>query len=118
MLKLLLDGDVDNEEDDGSDGSFHYPERSQSPQTRSSSSDYFPRPSSSRSGTDLTSFLFQAPDFRVPTHESPQNIPIFHSMPIPHLIDVHWERDEAVTVCRGCSRRFTFLFRKVCTSVS
>lgn len=117
-----IDGNIDEEDDndESSDESFHYPastEPNRPPSIRSHTSDYFARASTSRTGIDLTPHLSQAPEFRVPTHELPQNMPAFRPMPIPHAIDVHWERDEAVTLCRGCSRRFTFLFRKVCVII-
>ncbi|GJJ07266.1 hypothetical protein Clacol_001466 [Clathrus columnatus] len=119
-LFTVTDEDIEDEGEDydgSSDASFCYPGTAESgrpPSIRSHGSDYFSRASTSRSGTDLTPQLSQAPEFRVPTHEAPQNIPSFRVMPIPHAIDAHWERDETVTICRGCSRRFTFLFRKHC----
>jgi len=63
--------------------------------------------------TDLTPQLSQAPEFRVPTHEAPQKVltPRW-TPPTPHQVHAQWERDETVSDCRGCKRRFTFLFRK------
>ncbi|KAF8974337.1 hypothetical protein BDZ97DRAFT_13851 [Flammula alnicola] len=81
----------------------------------SSSTDYFNRPGVSRTPADLTPQLTQAPDFRVPTHEAPQKVlsPRWTS-PTPHQLHAQWERDEAVSQCRDCQRRFNFLNRRHC----
>lgn len=75
--------------------------------------DYFAR-APSRGPTDLTPHLSQAPEFRVPTHEAPQKVlsPRWPP-PTPHSLNVQWERDEAVSECRGCNRRFNFILRRV-----
>ncbi|KAF8493508.1 hypothetical protein JB92DRAFT_2750329 [Gautieria morchelliformis] len=114
---------VENEEDvvdddDASEGSFHYPTSLSSSSARPTSvhshtTDYFSNPPTSRTTSDITPQLSQAPEFRVPTHESPQNILTPRAALIPHSIHAQWERDESVAACPGCSRRFTFLFRKV-----
>ncbi|KAL1740698.1 hypothetical protein HDZ31DRAFT_85291 [Schizophyllum fasciatum] len=81
---------------------------------RSGSTDYFgrPRASTSRAGpADLTPHLSQAPDFRVPTHEAPQKVPTF-SPPTAHAVHAQWERDDSVSNCHDCGRRFTFLLRR------
>lgn len=114
------------DEDDAysSDESFHYPSQSPSasvraPSIRSHPIDYFdvpptPRTPSSRRQADLTPQLSQAPDFRVPTHETPQKVrtPTW-TPPTAHQLHAQWEPDERVSECRSCKRRFTFYFRKV-----
>lgn len=116
LISKTDEDELSDSDDDDSDGSFHYPDASSSVRAlsvRSHSTDYFSRPSTSRASTDLTPQLSQAPEFRVPTHESPQNILTPRPNPVPHSIDAQWERDEAVMTCRGCSRRFTLFIRKV-----
>jgi len=113
----FLDDDSDGDDDNGSsDQEFRYPQSSSPrPVSRSSSSaDHFNRPGVSRIPTDLTPALTQAPDFRVPTHEAPQKVlsPRWTS-PMPHQLHAQWERDEAVSQCRECQRRFNFLNRRV-----
>lgn len=107
-------------EDDDSDDEFHYPGSSppgtiRPPSVRSSTADYFSRQStSSRGPTDLTPHLSQAPEFRVPTHEAPQKVlSPRYTPPTPHQVHAQWERDEAVTHCRECKRRFNFITRRV-----
>ena len=84
------------------------------PSIRSTTTDYFGRATSSRGPTDLTPHLSQAPEFRVPTHEAPQKVltPRW-SAPSPHQLHATWERDDQVSECRECRRRFTFLNRRV-----
>lgn len=84
------------------------------PSIRSTTTDYFGRATSSRGPTDLTPHLSQAPEFRVPTHEAPQKVltPRW-STPSPHSLHAIWERDDHVSECRECRRRFTFLNRRV-----
>ncbi|KAH8118604.1 hypothetical protein DFH11DRAFT_1503082 [Phellopilus nigrolimitatus] len=124
---LFLPNDDANEEDidDSDDESFHYPGSSpterfseQRPPSvrshRSQTADYFNRPTISRTSTDLTPHLSQAPEFRVPTHEAPQKVLMSRrNTPTPHSIHAEWERDDAVSDCHSCKRRFSFLFRKV-----
>ena len=113
------DLDVDDDDDDEE---FHYPgasppQSTRAPSIRSTTTDYFGRVSgSSRRPADLTPHLSQAPEFRVPTHEAPRKIltPRW-STPTPHQLHATWERDEAVSECRECRRRFTFLNRRVST---
>ncbi|KAI0352816.1 FYVE-domain-containing protein [Trametes cingulata] len=119
---LLISGedDVDFDDDDDEE-EFHYPGASSPPLTarpssiRSSTTDYFMRASGSgsRAPADLTPHLSQAPEFRVPTHEAPQKVltPRW-TPPTPHQVHAQWERDEAVSECRECRRRFTFLNRR------
>ncbi|KAH9943326.1 uncharacterized protein BXZ73DRAFT_87675 [Epithele typhae] len=121
---LLISGedDVDLDDDEDED-EFRYPgaspvETNRPPSIRSTTThytDYFGRSvsSSSRGPTDLTPHLSQAPEFRVPTHEAPQKIltPRW-STPTPHQVHATWERDEVVSECRECRRRFTFLLRR------
>ncbi|KAI3612466.1 ankyrin unc44 [Moniliophthora roreri] len=116
---LLISGNDDEQEDDAddSDEEFHYPGSSSRDSIRpasraSSSTDYFARPNVSRQPTDLTPQLSQAPDFRVPTHEAPQKVARW-TQPNPHQIH-HWERDEDVSQCRDCQRRFNFINRRHC----
>ena len=124
-IRSISDTHADEEDimdnDDDSEESFHYPASPSSSvrptSIRSHTTDYFSRPSTSRTTTDLTPQLSQAPEFRVPTHESPQNILTPRTTLIPHSMDAQWEKDENATTCRGCNRRFTFLFRKVCYRV-
>ncbi|KAF8592670.1 hypothetical protein K439DRAFT_1504397 [Ramaria rubella] len=112
-----IEDEGEQTDDEGSEGSFHYPvspsSSSRPASIRSHTTDYFSKPLTSRNMTDLTQ-LSQAPEFRVPTHESPQNIVTPRATPIPHSMGVLWEKDESVSACRSCSRRFTFLFRKHC----
>lgn len=120
-----IDAEGEEIDDDSDDDEFHYPGSSPTSTTprpssvhshRSQSTDYFNRPTITRTSTDLTPHLSQAPEFRVPTHEAPQKIALPRSgTPTPHLIHAQWERDVAVTQCNSCKRRFTFLFRKVCS---
>lgn len=118
----------DGIDDDSDDEEFYYPGNSPTSTTtprppsthshHSQSTDYFNRPTISRTSTDLTPHLSQAPEFRVPTHETPQKVARSRSgTPTPHLIHAQWERDDAVSQCSGCKRRFTFLFRKVCFEI-
>ncbi|KAH9938547.1 uncharacterized protein B0H18DRAFT_866827 [Fomitopsis serialis] len=117
---LFSSGDDDEEyEDDDSDEEFHYPgseplDTPRAPSIRSAVTDYFGQ-SGSRGPTDLTPHLAQAPDFRVPTHEAPQKVltPRW-TPPTPHQVHAQWERDEAVSECRECRRRFNFLNRRHC----
>ncbi|KAG6817214.1 hypothetical protein H0H87_011572 [Tephrocybe sp. NHM501043] len=120
---LLLSGNddaVDQEDDDDDDDEFHYPgatlsETPRSMSRSSSSTDFFNRPSASRAPNDLTPHLSQAPEFRVPTREAPQKVLASRlNTPTPHQLDPHWERDEAVSSCRDCQRRFNFLTRRHC----
>lgn len=123
-LILFKDEDEAYDDDDSDDQSFHYPGSSPTSTTtprppsvrsqRSQATDYFSRPTISRTSTDLTPHLSQAPEFRVPTHEAPQKIMVSRrNTPTPHSIHAQWERDETVSECHECKRRFTFLFRKV-----
>ena len=115
-----LDADDVDFDDDDDDEEFHYPgasplESTRPPSIRSTTTDYFGRMGgSSRGPTDLTPHLSQAPEFRVPTHEAPQKVltPRW-STPTPHQVHATWERDETVSECRSCRRRFTFLNRRV-----
>ncbi|KNZ73817.1 Putative E3 ubiquitin-protein ligase C36B7.05c [Termitomyces sp. J132] len=103
---LLLSGNDDTleqEEEDDDDDEFHY------------SGATISETPSSRAPTDLTPQLSQAPDFRVPTREAPQKIITSRlTIPTPHQLDPQWERDEAVSNCRDCQRRFNFLLRRHC----
>ncbi|KAF8528769.1 hypothetical protein BU17DRAFT_37329 [Hysterangium stoloniferum] len=117
--RFRIEDDEEHTDDDGdSDESFHYPTSSTSSMRarsiRSHTADHLSRPSVSRTTRDLMPQLSQAPEFRVPTHESPQNILTPRLTPMPHSMDAQWEKDESVIACRGCNRRFTFLFRKHC----
>lgn len=114
---LLTEGEDDEIDDDDSDNEFHYPgsepvHTPRAPSIRSSTTDYFAR-SGSRGPTDLTPHLSQAPEFRVPTHEAPQKVltPRW-TPPTPHQIHAQWERDDSVSECRECKRRFNFLTRR------
>ncbi|KAI0375768.1 hypothetical protein BV20DRAFT_1032181 [Pilatotrama ljubarskyi] len=121
---LLISGEDDADfDDDDDEEEFHYPGASSPPLTarpssiRSSTTDYFMRASGSgsRAPADLTPHLSQAPEFRVPTHEAPQKVltPRW-TPPTPHQVHAQWERDESVSECRECRRRFTFLNRRHC----
>ncbi|KAF7971765.1 hypothetical protein HWV62_19939 [Athelia sp. TMB] len=95
---LLFSGDDDDVAgDDGedSDEEFHYPGSSptgtmRASSVRSSATDYFSRSNNSRTPTDLTPQLSQAPEFRVPTHEAPQKVltPRW-TAPTPHQVNAH-----------------------------
>ncbi|KAF7433187.1 hypothetical protein PC9H_005136 [Pleurotus ostreatus] len=116
------DDDHDGRDDDGSsdEEEFHYPGVSpldtlRSPSRSSNSTDYFNQPGVSRMSTDLTPQLSQAPDFRVPTHETPQKVLVPRwTAPTPHQVHAQWERDADVNECRACQRRFNFLNRRHC----
>ncbi|OSD04369.1 hypothetical protein PYCCODRAFT_1444065 [Trametes coccinea BRFM310] len=123
---LLLSGQDDttfDDDDDDDEEEFRYPGAPSPPLTarppsiRSTTTDYFGRASgsSSRTPADLTPHLSQAPEFRVPTHEAPQKVftPRWPA-PVPHQVHAQWERDDAVSECRECRRRFTFLNRRHC----
>lgn len=109
----LTDEEIDDDDDDEEE--FRYPmspSDSIRPSSRSSSSTgYFSRPESHRTLTDLTPQLSQSPDFRVPTHEAPQKVARW-TAPSPHQIH-RWEKDEDVSQCRECERRFNFITRRV-----
>ncbi|KAG8928147.1 hypothetical protein FRC02_007296 [Tulasnella sp. 418] len=113
---------TEEEDEYDSDESFHYPLRSPAASVRAPSvrsqqvTDYFSRASTStRVPSDLTPQLSQAPEFRVPTHEAPQKVRAPRwTPPTPHQMHAQWERDENVSDCRSCKRRFTFYFRKHC----
>ncbi|KAG2158794.1 FYVE-domain-containing protein, partial [Suillus bovinus] len=105
---LISGSDDDYMEDDDDDEEFRYP-------------GYTPpgaavHPTSvSRPPTDLTPHLSQAPDFRVPTHEAPQKVlsPRW-TAPTPYQVHAQWERDDMVSNCNDCRRRFGFLLRRHC----
>ena len=63
--------------------------------------------------TDFTPQLSQAPDFRVPTRETPQGLSYKRSLQQSAL----WERDEKVSNCHDCNCRFGLLTRKVSLSL-
>ncbi|KAJ3892916.1 hypothetical protein GG344DRAFT_87465 [Lentinula edodes] len=128
----IHDGDeYDYEEDDDDDDeSFHYPmsptnasgSTSIRPSSRSSSSN---RPEPGRSSSinsatnstisDLTHHLSQAPEFRVPTHEAPRSQTVSRAGSGPQYVH-QWEKDDDVSQCRECRRRFSFLLRRVSSS--
>jgi FYVE zinc finger len=116
-----LDDDQMDEDGDSSDEEFHYPGshvdtvRPDSVlSNRTNTTDYFSRSGASRTPSDLTPHLSQAPEFRVPTHEVPQKVltPRW-TTPSPHQLHAQWERDESVHECRDCHRRFNFINRRV-----
>ncbi|KAG9034060.1 hypothetical protein FRB95_013829 [Tulasnella sp. JGI-2019a] len=127
---LTFGDDAEHDENDDaydSDESFHYPSQSpaasiRAPSVHSQVNDYFTagagsgsRATASRRPADLTPQLSQAPEFRVPTHETPQKVRTASwTPPTAHSIHAQWERDETVSDCRSCKRRFTFYFRKHC----
>jgi hypothetical protein len=109
----------DDNEMSSDDESVQYPSSVRSGHRPSSirsgqTPDYFSRPSTSRLPADLTPQLQAAPEFRVPTHEAPQKVSGSRvNTPTPHSMHAVWERDETVTECHGCHRRFSLFFRKV-----
>ncbi|KIL68106.1 hypothetical protein M378DRAFT_121217 [Amanita muscaria Koide BX008] len=109
---------VDDEDDDSSDEEFHYPGASiedRRPISRVSSiTDTLTQPGLSRTSTDLTSQLSQAPDFRVPTREAPQAGLISRRTSSSSLQSARWEKDEYVPSCRGCQNRFGIFTRRHC----
>lgn len=116
ILTLFVDEETAEDDGDDSDEEFHYPGSSptgtmRAPSVRSSTTDYFNRPNNSRTPTDLTPQLSQAPEFRVPTHEAPRKVltPRWE----PQQVNAQWERDETVHQCRDCRRRFNFITRRV-----
>lgn len=116
LFNYYLDDDFEDGDDADSDDEFHYPQSSHQDTSRSASRssgsfDQFSRPGSSRVPADLTPQLTQAPDFRVPTHEKVLT-PRWTS-PTPHHLHAQWERDDLVSQCKDCQRRFNFLNRRV-----
>jgi hypothetical protein len=107
------------DDDDESGDEFHYPGASPAETPRPSSAytqgaDYFNQLPAIRA-LDLTPALSQASEFRVPTHEAPQKVLTPRWMaPTPHQLHAQWERDDNVSACRDCGRRFNFLLRRVC----
>ncbi|KAJ3937313.1 MAG: hypothetical protein NXY57DRAFT_883847 [Lentinula lateritia] len=83
--------------------------------------------------SDLTHHLSQAPEFRVPTHEAPRSQTVTRAgsgwgsgtarsggsttwvIPSPQYVH-QWEKDDDVSQCRECRRRFSFLLRRVSSS--
>ncbi|CCM04833.1 uncharacterized protein FIBRA_07026 [Fibroporia radiculosa] len=116
---LLVANDDDQEFDDyDSDDEFHYPGSEPTSvhrpsSVRSSTTGHLNQFSGTRGLTDLTPHLSQAPEFRVPTHEAPQKVltPRW-TPPTPHQIHAQWERDDTVSQCRECRRRFNFINRR------
>jgi hypothetical protein len=121
--RLFTDESSDSDEDEDDSSSFHYPSSNLSARRASmESGDYFSRPYSTspsrRANTVPTNdqSLSQAPEFRVPTRDAPQEVQTPRWRPPgPHELgsEAKWEKDEDVGECRGCRRKFTFLFRKV-----
>ncbi|KAJ3860476.1 hypothetical protein EV359DRAFT_75159 [Lentinula novae-zelandiae] len=121
----IHDGDeYDYEEDDDDDDeSFHYP---MSPTNASGST--IIRPSSRSSSSNRPE---PAPEFRVPTHEAPRSQTVTRAgsgwgsgtarsggsttwvIPSPQYVH-QWEKDDDVSQCRECRRRFSFLLRRHC----
>ncbi|KAJ4482635.1 hypothetical protein C8R41DRAFT_896663 [Lentinula lateritia] len=121
----IHDGDeYDYEEDDDDDDeSFHYP---MSPTNVSGSTSI--RPSSRSSSSNRPE---PAPEFRVPTHEAPRSQTVTRAgsgwgsgtarsggsttwvIPSPQYVH-QWEKDDDVSQCRECRRRFSFLLRRHC----
>ncbi|KAG2146703.1 FYVE-domain-containing protein, partial [Suillus clintonianus] len=115
--RLLISGEDDDyvEDDDDDEEEFRYPGYTPlGTSVRSASTEHLSR-SVSRAPTDLTSHLSQAPEFRVPTHEAPQKVlsPRW-TAPTPHQVHAQWERDDMVSNCNDCRRRFGFLLRRHC----
>ncbi|KAI0693554.1 FYVE zinc finger-domain-containing protein, partial [Cytidiella melzeri] len=116
---LISGDDGDDLDEDDSDEEFYYPGSTPGAKPRplsirSTTTDYFQR-APSRGPADLTPQLSQAPEFRVPTHEAPQKVlsPRW-TPPTPHSLHAQWERDETVSTCRSCMRRFSFITRRHC----
>ncbi|KAI6164748.1 hypothetical protein EDD17DRAFT_1801696 [Pisolithus thermaeus] len=114
---IMSQSDDDPGDDDEDEREFHYPGGSPSETVHTSITgtaftDH--RFSVSRTPSDLTPHLSQAAEFRVPTCEAPQKMVTSGRQPTPHPIYARWERDEEVTVCNGCRRRFTFILRRHC----
>ncbi|KAG1833009.1 hypothetical protein EV424DRAFT_1342041 [Suillus variegatus] len=108
--RWLISGSDDDyvEDDDEDEEEFRYPGYTPS------GAPIHPN-SVSRPPTDLTPHLSQAPDFRVPTHEAPQKVlsPRW-TAPTPYQVHAQWERDDMVSNCNDCHRRFGFLLRRHC----
>ncbi|KAG1753914.1 uncharacterized protein EDB91DRAFT_1043176 [Suillus paluster] len=119
---LLISGADDDfvEDDDDDEEEFRYPGYTPpGTSVRSASTEYLSRSFVSRAPTDLTPHLSQAPEFRVPTHEAPQKVltPRW-TPPTPHQVHAQWERDDTVSNCNDCRRRFGFLLRRVSPTTS
>ncbi|KAK2466324.1 hypothetical protein APHAL10511_001966 [Amanita phalloides] len=102
----------EDDSDEDIDGTFQYPATGVEDYPSSSgslSTDHMTRSGISRGPVDLTPQLSQAPEFRIPTREAPQA-----SLSSRHILQQSglWERDEEVSNCRDCKRRFGFLTRK------
>ncbi|KAG2152105.1 hypothetical protein BD769DRAFT_1623744 [Suillus cothurnatus] len=115
--RLLISGLDDDymEDDDDDEEEFRYPGYTPpGASAHPASTEYPSRPSVSRAPTDLTPHLSQAPEFRVPTHEAPQKVlsPRW-TAPTPYQVHAQWERDDMVSNCNDCRRRFGFLLRRV-----
>lgn len=114
--RLLISGLDDDymEDDDDDEEEFRYPGYTPpGASAHPASTEYPSRPSVSRAPTDLTPHLSQAPEFRVPTHEAPQKVlsPRW-TAPTPYQVHAQWERDDMVSNCNDCRRRFGFLLRR------
>lgn len=113
LISGLDDDDMEDDDDDDEE-EFRYPGYTPAGALAcTASTEYLSRPSVSRPPTDLTSHLSQAPDFRVPTHEAPQKVlsPRW-TAPTPYQVHAQWERDDMVSNCNDCRRRFGFLLRR------
>ncbi|KAI6047298.1 FYVE-domain-containing protein [Pisolithus marmoratus] len=116
LIMSQSDDDPDDDDDDD-EKEFYYPGGSTSEKVRATaagtaSADH--RTSVSRTPSDLTPHLLQATEFRVPTCEAPQKMVTSGWQPTPQPIYARWERDEDVTICNDCRRRFTFILRRHC----
>ncbi|KAI6003890.1 hypothetical protein EDD15DRAFT_2385010 [Pisolithus albus] len=108
---IMSQSDDDPGDDDEDEREFHYPGGLPSETVQPSAAGT--ALTDSRTPSDLTPHLSQAAEFRVPTCEAPQKMVTSGWQPTPHPIYARWERDEEVTVCNSCRRRFTFILRRV-----
>ncbi|GAA5862981.1 hypothetical protein JCM1840_002345 [Sporobolomyces johnsonii] len=136
LIRAELGTNEDEDDDDDDDNQFIYSGKdagdddddarsiwtsARPPSVSSHHSNDCPQPVSSTSTSaaatspypDLTSQLAQAPNFRIPTHETaPVFMPAHGTSGSSRSIRPVWEPDESASECRRCGQTFTFFKRK------